>query len=66
MRGLGRLRLTVSVGNAAAEALYRGCGYVDAGLPPRRVQGTIEIRPALIEVDDTLLTWDKRLDASAS
>ena len=64
MRGFDRLRLTVSVGNEAAQALYRGCGYVDAGLPPRRVLGTIEIRTGPIEVDDTLLTWEKCLDAS--
>ena len=57
-----RLRIAVSIDNQSAQALYRGCGYVDAGLPPTRVAGTIEIRTGPIEVDDTLLTWEKRLD----
>jgi len=60
-RGLDRLRVTVSVDNAAAQALYRRLGYDDAGLPPRRVLGTVMIRTGPLEVDDTLLTWDKRL-----
>jgi ribosomal protein S18 acetylase RimI-like enzyme len=60
-RGHGRLRITVSVDNEAAQAVYRSLGYVDAGVPPRRVQGTIQIRTGLIEVDDTLLTWEKPL-----
>jgi ribosomal protein S18 acetylase RimI-like enzyme len=61
-RGRDRLRIAVSVENKPAQALYRACGYVDAGLPPKRVEGTIEIRTGPIEVDDTLLTWEKRLD----
>ena len=60
-RGFDRLRVTVSVGNAAAQALYRRLGYGDAGLPPRRVLGTVMIRTGPLQVDDTLLTWDKRL-----
>lgn len=62
-RGLGfdRLRLTVSVDNGPAQALYRQSGYLDTGLPPRRVKGTIQIRTGPIEVDDTLLTWEKKL-----
>ncbi len=60
-RGFDRLRVTVSVDNAAAQALYRRLGYGDAGLPPRRVLGTVMIRTGPLEVDDTLLTWDKRL-----
>jgi ribosomal-protein-alanine N-acetyltransferase len=59
--GFDRLRLEVSEGNAAAQALYRSRGYADIGAPPRRVQGTIMIRTGPIEVDDTLLTWEKRL-----
>jgi ribosomal protein S18 acetylase RimI-like enzyme len=62
-RGSDRLRLEVSVANPAAQALYRGLGYRDAGLPPRRVQGTIQIRTGPLEVDDTLLTWEKLLVA---
>ena len=56
-----RLRVTVSVDNPAAQALYRKLGYADVGLPPRRVRGTILIRTGPLEVDDTLLTWEKRL-----
>jgi ribosomal protein S18 acetylase RimI-like enzyme len=60
-RGFDRLRISVSVDNDAAQAVYRRSGYVDVGIPPRRVQGTIQIRTGLIDVDDTLLTWEKRL-----
>jgi len=60
-RGFDRLRLDVALENAAAQALYRKCGYVDAGLAPKRVKGRIEIRTGPIEVDDTLLTWEKSL-----
>lgn len=60
-RGFDRLRLTVSVDNSTAQALYRQRGYIDAGVAPKRVRGTIEIRTGPIEVDDTLLTWEKRL-----
>ena len=60
-RGFDRLRLTVGVDNEPARALYRRCGYVDAGVSPKRVQGTIQLRTGPLEVDDTLLTWEKRL-----
>jgi ribosomal protein S18 acetylase RimI-like enzyme len=60
-QGFELLRLTVSVDNVPAQALYRRLGYVDAGLPPKRVQGTVVLRTGPIEVDDTLLTWEKRL-----
>ena len=60
-RGFDRLTLTVSIDNEAAQVLYRGLGYQDAGVPPRRVQGTVHIRTGPIEVDDTLLTWEKAL-----
>jgi GNAT superfamily N-acetyltransferase len=59
--GGDRLRIAVGVDNEAAQALYRALGYVDAGVPPKRVRGTIVIRTGPIEVDDTLLTWEKRL-----
>lgn len=61
VRGFDRLRVSVGVDNAPAQTLYRRCGYVDIGIPPRRVQGTITIRTGPIEVDDTLLTWEKEL-----
>ena len=64
-RGYDRLRLQVSVANGGAQALYRGLGYGDAGVPPRRVQGTIQIRSGPLEVDDTLLTWEKVIEARA-
>ena len=60
-RGARRVRLTVSVGNGPAKALYTECGYTDVGIEPRRVTGTIVIRTGPIEVDDTLLTWEKEL-----
>jgi ribosomal protein S18 acetylase RimI-like enzyme len=61
LRGFYRLRMSVSVENEAAQALYLTCGYVDAGIAPKRVTGTIMIRTGPIEVDDTLLTWEKAL-----
>jgi ribosomal-protein-alanine N-acetyltransferase len=65
MRGFDRLRLSVSVENAPAQALYRRCGYVDADVEPQRVKGTIEIRTGPIEVDTTYLIWEKGLHDSA-
>lgn len=61
-RGSSQLRVTVSTGNDHARALYEGRGYVDAGVPPHRVVGTIDIRTGPIEVDDLLVTLEKRLD----
>ncbi len=60
-RGFDRMRLEVSAGSDAAQALYRKAGYADCGVAPRRVQGTVMIRTGPLEVDDTLLTWEKRL-----
>src|SRR5262249_15434777 len=59
--GFNRLRLQVSEVNIAAQALYHGCGFADIGSPPTRVHGTIMLRTGPIEVDDTLLTWEKTL-----
>ena len=61
-QGFSRLRLSVSVDNDAALVMYRHLGYRDVGVPPRRVQGTIQIRTGTLEVDDTLLTWEKSLN----
>lgn len=64
--GHDRVRITVSADNAAAQAVYRGMGYAECGVPPRRVKGTVMIRTGPLEVDDTLLTWEKRLRAQTS
>jgi ribosomal protein S18 acetylase RimI-like enzyme len=61
-RGARRVRCDVSVANSAARALYDSLGYLDVGVEPRRVVGTIELRTGPIEVDDTLLTLEKPLD----
>jgi GNAT superfamily N-acetyltransferase len=63
-RGHAVLTLTVSVDNEAAQAVYRRLGYRDGGAPPRRVHGTVQIRSGLLEVDDTLLTWQRELTPS--
>jgi GNAT superfamily N-acetyltransferase len=60
-RGHTVLRITVSAENGGAQALYRALGYHDSGLPPKRVTGTVQIRTGPLEVDDTLLTWEKSL-----
>ena len=62
-RGDDRLRVEVSVENDAARALYGALGFRDAGIAPRRVVGTVEIRTGTIEVDDTLLTLERPLGA---
>jgi ribosomal protein S18 acetylase RimI-like enzyme len=60
-RGHDTLRVTVSADSPDAQALYRKLGFVDTGVPPRRVQGTVQIRTGPLEVDDTLLTWETPL-----
>lgn len=60
--GSREIRLEVSVTDTAAQALYLGRGYVDAGLPIRRVTGRIDLRTGPIDVDDDLLTLTKPLD----
>ena len=59
--GFDRVRVTVSDANTAAQRLYRRRGYLDTGIPPKRIVGTVVIRTGPIDVDDTLLTWEKRL-----
>ena len=56
-RGRGHLQISISAStaNEGALRLYRRIGYRDAGLPPKRVQGTIMVRTGPIEVEDTLL-----------
>ena len=60
-RGFNLIRLGVSIDNLAAQALYKGRGWADSGLLPKRVHGTVQIRSGPIEVDDTFLIWEKHL-----
>ena len=60
-RGATKLRLDVSIDNTPAQRLYEKLGYAGAGLPPRRVQGVVQIRTGPLEVDDMLLILEKRL-----
>lgn len=60
-RGGSVLSLTVGAGNEGAQALYRKLGYMRTAEPPRRVQGTVQLRTGPIEVDDVLLPLEKRL-----
>ncbi len=62
-RGFICIRVSVSIDNAPAQALYRTCGYADVGLEPEHVNGAIQIRTGTIEVDDVLVTWEKSLAA---
>jgi ribosomal-protein-alanine N-acetyltransferase len=58
-RGFDRIRLQVSAENGPAQALFGAFGYADVGVPPQRVRGTIVLRTGPLDVDDTLLTWEK-------
>jgi ribosomal protein S18 acetylase RimI-like enzyme len=60
-RGHHRISLSVGVENGPARRLYERLGYGDAGLEPERVLGTITIRGAPFDVDDTLLYLVKDL-----
>jgi ribosomal protein S18 acetylase RimI-like enzyme len=60
-RGHDRISLSVGIGNEPARRLYARLGYGDAGIDPDRVLGTITIRGAPFEVDDTLLYLVKDL-----
>ena len=61
-----RLRLTVGVANTGAARLYERLGYARTAAPPRRVSGRIVLRGRPIDVDDTLLEYEKRLDRNGS
>jgi hypothetical protein len=43
------------------QRLYRSLGFVDVGIAPLEVHGIISIRTGPIDVDDTLLTWEKAI-----
>ena len=61
-RGWESISLSVSQdGNPAARRLYERLGYVDAGLEPVRVCGSIMLRGRPFEVDDTLVYLRKAL-----
>jgi ribosomal protein S18 acetylase RimI-like enzyme len=60
-RGFDRLALTVGLDNAPARRLYEAMGYEYTDREPERVKGTIMIRGAPLEVDDTLLFLEKPL-----
>jgi GNAT superfamily N-acetyltransferase len=55
MRGHRQISISASIANEGALRLYRRLGYRDAGVPPKRVQGTIMVRTGPMEVDDTVL-----------
>ena len=62
-RALGavRLWLKVSADNPSAGALYARLGFADAGLPPEHVQGPVQIRTGVIQVDEVLTTLERSL-----
>jgi GNAT superfamily N-acetyltransferase len=64
-RGHRQISISASIANEGALRLYRRLGYRDAGLPPKRVQGTIIVRAGPMEVDDTLLYLVKDIDGTA-
>jgi [ribosomal protein S18]-alanine N-acetyltransferase len=53
--------LEVAETNSRAIALYERLGYVRTADPPKRVVGTVQLRTGPLEVDDTLLRYEKRL-----
>jgi GNAT superfamily N-acetyltransferase len=62
-RGFDRLTISVSTAKPEVQALYERSGFRDAGLPLKRVTGTVRIRTGPLRVDDTLRTLSISLDA---
>jgi GNAT superfamily N-acetyltransferase len=60
-RGHRQISISASIANESALRLYTRLGYRDAGLPAKRVQGTIVVRGGPMEVDDTLVYLVKDL-----
>jgi GNAT superfamily N-acetyltransferase len=54
-RGHHQISISASIANEDALRLYKRLGYRDAGVPPKRVQGTVMVRTGPMEVDDTVL-----------
>ena len=63
VRGYAQVTMTVSTAKPEVQALYERLGFVDAGMPLRRVTGTVQIRTGPLEVDDTLRTLSISADA---
>ncbi|MGZ8692055.1 MAG: GNAT family N-acetyltransferase [Gaiellaceae bacterium] len=64
-RGIGT-ELSEAAERMARARLYKRLGYRGAGLPPKRVQGTIVVRGGPVEIDDTLLYLVKDIAADAT
>jgi GNAT superfamily N-acetyltransferase len=64
--GHDRLTLTVGESNVAAQAVYRSLGFTPAAVPARRVTGMVQVRSGTLEVDEVLLTWEKRVDSGVA
>jgi GNAT superfamily N-acetyltransferase len=60
------LRVSMSARDSDVQRLYRSLGFVDVGIAPVEVCGIITIRTGPIEVNDTLLTWEKALPDAGS
>jgi GNAT superfamily N-acetyltransferase len=60
-RGHDRISLSVGIAAEAPRRLYEKLGYAHAGLPPKRVRGTILLRGEPFDVDDTLLYLVKHI-----
>jgi GNAT superfamily N-acetyltransferase len=60
-RGACALRVSMSARDPDVQRLYRSLGFVDVGIAPLEVHGIISIRTGPIDVDDTLLTWEKAI-----
>lgn len=63
-RGHDRCSISVSVSNSGAMRLYERLGYRVVDRLPKRIVGTIELRGAPYEVDDTILFLTKSLGAN--
>jgi GNAT superfamily N-acetyltransferase len=63
--GHRQVSIGYGVTNEAARRLYTRLGYRDAGLEPKRVQGTILVRGRPLEVDDTIVYLVKDLSVDS-